>query len=116
MTNNFIFPQRVKVNNPFSISFDYKNVGHVGCTEAYFQADITRTIAGQSEYLGGSGAHITYISPLNPGEGNTFTFGSQALLPFNLAGDYQLNLTMFCESPRETHMTNNMKEIHIQAN
>lgn len=116
MTENFIFPQSVNVNSPFSISFDYKNVGAVGCLEIYFQTDITRTIAGQSEYLDGVGAHILYDTPINPGEGDTFTFGSQLLPPFSLAGDYTLNLAMLCESPRETHIVNGFKEINIQVN
>ncbi len=116
MTENFVFPQSVSVNSPFSISFDYKNVGVVGCLETYFQTDVTRTIAGQSEYLGGSGAHLLYATPLNPGEGSTFTFGSQLLPHFDIAGDYKLDLTMFCELPRETHIVNGLKEIHIKAN
>lgn len=116
MTENFVFPQSVSVNSQFSISFDYKNVGVVGCSETYFQADITRTVAGQNEYLGGVGAHSLYATPLNPGEGSTFTFGSQLLPPFDIAGDYQLDIMMFCELPRETHIVNGVKEIHIQAN
>lgn len=42
MTENFIFPKSVNINSQFSISFDYKNVGVVGCSETYFQADITK--------------------------------------------------------------------------
>jgi len=115
MTENFIFPKSVNINSPFSVSFDYKNVGVVGCMETVFQADITRTVTGQSEYLGGTEAHISYATPLNPDDGDTFTFGSQFLIPFDLAGDYKLDLTMECELPRETHVVNNMKEIHIQV-
>ena len=116
MTENFVFPQSVGVNSQFSIAFDYKNVGTVGCLETYFQVDVTRIISGQSDYLGGSGAHLSYSAPLNPGQGNTFSFGSQFLPSFDVAGDYKLALTMFCELPRETHIVNGVKEIHIQAN
>ena len=116
MTGNFVYPHSVPINSPFSISLDYKNIGSVGCMETYFQADVTRTLAGNNEYLGGAGANISFAVALNPGQSQTFTFGSQLLPPFNLAGDYKLNLTMFCELPRETHIVNGMKEIHIQVN
>ncbi|MDP1689459.1 MAG: hypothetical protein Q8L47_05040 [bacterium] len=118
MTENFIFPQSVNINSPFSISFDYKNIGTIGCLEIYFQADITRTIAGKSEYLGGSQAHILRAmdKPLKPGDKDIFTFGSQLLPLFNLAGDYKLDLMMMCEAPRETHEVNGVKEIRIQVN
>lgn len=116
MTENFVFPQSVGVNSPFSISFDYKNVGATGCLETYLQVDITRTVAGQNEDLGAVGAHLLYTKPLNPGEGKTFTFGSQLLPRFDIAGDYKLDFTMFCEFPKETHIVNGVKEVHIQAN
>ncbi len=116
MTDNFIFPQNIGVNEPFSISFNYKNVGTKECLESYFQADVTRKTDNKIENLGSIGAHLLYAIPLSPNKNESFVFGHQLLPKFDIAGDYQLDITMFCELPLETHMINGLKEIHIKVN
>lgn len=114
-TENFTFPASITVGSPFLISLDYVNVGKVACSEVYFSANVTRTATGQSESLGGSGARITFVKPLAPGEKSSFAMRNQLLPPFSIAGDYAIEISMSCESPRETHMSNNVSTIHINA-